>query len=207
MAGTTQEGYRKAIHELEPEKVNWFWAWGDPLHDDALTEHPLVLRWHTTQMMSSYHGSNEPPQPAEETLTGLVTSWDPGMGFGNPWNGFAKIGSDQPRNFHPYTMPYFSHQYWFRERCWNLNLTEQQFSARLSKRLFDSDMPADSINIYLELAALCPLPSSADRDVVARIETFVRSHVHKGTPRNRDTLTRMQEAIDGVKANLSVLSE
>ena len=193
--------YRRAIHELAPEKMHWFWAWGDPLEDKALTEHPLVLRWHTTQAMSPYHGSHKPPQPAEATLTGLVTSYDPGMGFGNPWNGWAKIGVDHARNFDPYTMPYFSHQYWFRERCWNLDLTQQQFAERLSRRLFDADMPQESIDIYLELAALCPQPGQADREAMARIEVFVRRHADQGTLRNRDTLCRMQEALDGIKAH------
>ncbi len=199
--------YRKAIHELAPEKINWFWAWGDPLEDQALAEHPLVLRWHTTQMMSLYHGSDKPPQPPEAALTGQVTSWDPGMGFGNPWNGWAKIGVDHARNFHPYTMPYFSHQYWFRERCWNLNLTKPQFAARLSKRLFDADMPAESVEVYLELAAMCPQPARAERADVARIEAFVRRHADRGTLRNRDTCSRMLEAIDGVKAHAVPLSE
>lgn len=194
--------YRRAIHELAPEKTHWFWAWGDPVEDKAMAEHPLVLRWHTTQVMSSYHGSHEPPQPVEAALTGLVTSFDPGMGFGNPWNGWPKIGVDHPRNFHPYTMPYFSHQYWFRERCWNLNLTEQQFAERLSRRLFDSDMPAESIAVYLELAAMCPQPERADREAMARIEAFVRRHADQGTLRNRDTLLRMQEALKGVKAKI-----
>ena len=102
--------YRRAIHELAPEEMHWFWAWGDPLEDKALAE-------------------------------------------------------------------------------------------RLSRRLFDADMPAESIDVYLELAALCPKPQRADREAVARIEAFVRRHADQGTLRNRDTLRRMQEAIDGVKAS------
>lgn len=192
--------YRSAIHALAAAKMHWFWAWGDPVQDRAFAEHPLVLRWHTTQVMSPYHGSSKPPQPFERTLTGLVTSFDPGMGFGNPWNGWAKIGVDRARNFDPYTLPYFSHQYWFRERCWNLDLTEPQFAARLFKRLFDADMPAESIDVYLELATFCPQPARADREAVARIDAFVQRHADQGTLRNRDTLTRMQEAIEGVKA-------
>jgi|GEM_PF-1093475 len=190
--------YRRAIQQLGPPQPYWFWAWGDPVDDRALDEHPQVLRWHTTLAMSPFHGSPQPPHPGEALLTGMVTSWDPGMGFGNPWTGWAKIGIDHPRHFHPYTMPYFSHQYWFRERCWNLNLTEEQFATRLAKRLFDADMPAKSINLYRQLAAWCPNPERADRDSLAHIEDFVKRHAEQGTPRNRDTLARMQEAIDGI---------
>ena len=190
--------YRRAIQQLGPPQLYWFWAWGNPMDDRALDEHPRVLRWHTTLAMSAFHGSPQPPQPGEAMLTGMVTSWDPGMGFGNPWTGWAKIGIDYPRHFHPYTMPYFSHQYWFRERCWNLNLTEDQFAVRLAKRLFDADMPDESINLYLQLAAWCPNPERADRDSLADIEAFVKRHAEQGTPRNRDTLARMQEAVDGI---------
>ena len=192
--------YRQSIHQISPDRLHWFWAWGNPLDDKAISEHPLLLRWHTTQTMSSYHGSSKPPEPVEATLTGMVTSWDPGMGFGNPWNGWAKIGVDHPRNFHPYTMPYFSHQYWFRERCWNLNLTQEQFAQRLAKRLFDADMPPESINLYLSLAAMCPQPANADSSELAASETFVRRYANHGTLRNRDTLQRMKEAVDGIKA-------
>lgn len=203
--------YRQAIHRIAPDKLHWFWAWGNPTTDKALLEHPLILRWHTTQAMSEFHGSDKPPESGEAALTGMVTSWDPGMGFGNSWTGWAKIGVDRPRNFHPYTLPYFSHQYWFRERCWNLNLTEQQFSARLSKRLFDADMPGESIVVYLKLAALCPDPKQAERTAAPKkqggpdslplteIETFVRKYAHHGTARNQDTMQRMQEALDGIK--------
>lgn len=190
--------YRRAIQQLGPPQPYWFWAWGNPVDDQALNEHPRVLRWHTTLAMSPFHGSPQPPQPDEAMLTGMVTSWDPGMGFGNPWNGWAKIGIDHPRHFHPYTMPYFSHQYWFRERCWNLNLTEEQFAARLAKRLFDADMPADSINLYLQLAAWCPTPELADRDSLANIEAFVKRYAEQGTLRNRDSLARMQAALAGI---------
>ncbi len=190
--------YRRAIHQLGALQPYWFWAWGNPVDDQALAEHPRVLRWHTTLAMSPFHGSPQPPQPGEARLSGMVTSWDPGMGFGNPWNGWAKIGIDHPRDFHPYTMPYFSHQYWFRERCWNLNLTREQFADRLAKRLFDADMPAESITQYLQLAAWCPNPEQADPNSLASIKAFVSRYAGQGTPRNRDTLLRMQEAINGI---------
>jgi hypothetical protein len=197
------QDYRRALHSLAPEKTFWFWAWGSPLADQAMLEHPRVLRWHTTRAMSPFHGSDKPPQSAEAALTGVVTSWDPGMGFGNPWNGWAKLGVDHARNFHPYTMPYFSHQYWYRERCWNLALTEQQFAERLAKRLFDADMPVESIAMYMALAGMCPQPGRADRGQLAQIEAFVQRHAGRGTYRNCDTLQRMQEALDGIKATPS----
>ena len=92
----------------------------------------------------------------------MATSYDPGMGYGNPWNGWAKMGVYEPRNFDPYTMPYFSHQYQFRERCWNVEQTDEEFAARLARRLFDADMPAEAIEHYLKLAEFCPNPAAAD---------------------------------------------
>jgi hypothetical protein len=148
--------------------------------------------------MSEYHGSTEPPGPADQGLTGFATSYDPGQGYGNPWLGWARMGHDKPRNFHPRTLPYFSHQYWFRERCWDPGLTPEQFSARLARRLFDSDMPAESIACYLELADLCPKAVNADRDRLARLDEFVKARAETGTARNRDTFARMKQALWGI---------
>ena len=112
--------------------------------------------------MSSFHGREAPPAPQDLVLAGMATSYDPGMGYGNPWNGWAKMGVYEPRNFDPYTMPYFSHQYKFRERCWDFEQTDEEFAARLARRLFDADMPAEAIGNYLKLAEFCPDPSGAD---------------------------------------------
>jgi hypothetical protein len=190
--------YRRAVHEIDPKRVYWWWCWGDPIRDNALAEHPLILRWHTIVRMSEYHGSNSPPRPEELPLTGFATSYDPGQGFGNPWNGWGALGVDQPREVHPHTMPYFSHQYLFRERCWNTNITDEQFARRLGRRLFDADMPDDAIRHYRTLAEFCPRPEDIESATLDAIDAFVIAHAGRGTPRNRDTLMRMREALDGM---------
>ncbi|MBI4581921.1 MAG: hypothetical protein HY718_19645 [Planctomycetes bacterium] len=202
--------YRKLIHEIDDGsdsshrgRLYWWWCWGDPLKCRALDEHPLVLRWHTTVHMSDFHGSTDAPRPDERPLTGFATSYDPGQGYGNPWNGWGKLGFDKARNVHPRTMPFFSHQYRFRERCWDAAITDDAFARRLSCRLFDADMPADSIQRYLELAAMCSQPRQADLRKLLAIEAFVNAHQGKGTARNRDTLTRMAEAVAGIRAELA----
>ncbi len=193
------KAYRRVMHDTDDNRIYWWWCWGDPIRDKALAEHPLVLRWHTIVQMSNYHGSTDPPRPGETALTGFATSYDPGQGFGNPWNGWGALGVKNARNFHPRTLPFFSHQYRFRERCWNLNLTDEEFASRLSRRLFDADMPPDSIDKYLTLAELCPRPLEPDLRVIDVIDEFVTQFADKGTPRNRDTLMRMREVIDGIK--------
>ena len=199
--------YRQVMHETDDKRIYWWWCWGDPIRDNALAEHPLILRWHTIVQMSNYHGSTQPPRPGEAALTGLSTSYDPGQGFGNPWNGWGAMGVKNPRNFHPRTLPFFSHQYLFRERCWNDNLTDGEFASRLSRRLFDADMPSDAIAKYLTLAELCPKPLEADGKVIDVIDEFVARFADKGTPRNRDTLMRMREAIDGMRKYRAEQSE
>lgn len=193
------KAYREAVHELDDRRIYWWWCWGNPLEQDALAEHPLVLRWHTIVRMSDYHGSGQAPSEAERALTGMVTSYDPGQGYGNPWNGWGKLGTDKPRNVHPYTMPFFSHEYWFRERCWNLSMTREQFAQRLARRLFDADAPPEAVGHYLALADLCPNPKQAEEAAIARIEAFVAAHERAGTPRQRDTFARMREALDGIR--------
>ncbi len=189
--------YRQAVHAIDTNRLFWWWCWGDPTADNALAQHPLVLRWHTTLVNGE---AQRPPGPDELPLEGIATSYDPGMGFGNPWNGWAKMGVTGPRNFDPYTMPYFSHQYWFRERCWDVTMTREQFSARLARRLFDADMPAESITHYLNLADYCPDPSAATEAAINTIDAFVAARAGQGSARNRDTFVRMREAIDGIRA-------
>jgi hypothetical protein len=191
--------YLKLMSTLDSKHVFWWWCWGDPLKDKALQRYPSVLGWHTATAMSAFHGKSAPPSLAEAKLAGVATSYDPGMGYGNPWNGWAKMGVLEPRDFDPYTLPYFSHEYRFRERCWNLEQTDAEFAMRLSRRLFDADMPVEAIGYYLKLAEFCPNPAAADAAEVERIAAFVSKHAGKGTPRNQDTLARMQEALAGIR--------
>jgi len=192
--------WREALAAIDSRRLYWWWCWGDPIESGAPAQHPLVLRWHTTVRMSEYHGSTDPPRPTETGLAGFATSYDPGQGYGNPWNGWGALGVESPRDVHPHTLPFFSHQYFFRERCWNVNLTAEGFAARLSQRLFDADMPAEAIGRYLRLAELCPKPSAASDAELAEIEGFIRARSSLGTPRNRDTLRRMGEALDGLRS-------
>ncbi|MBN1442184.1 MAG: hypothetical protein JXA90_05710 [Planctomycetes bacterium] len=192
--------WREALAAIDPARLYWWWCWGDPVESGALAEYPRVLRWHTTVRMSEYHGSTEPPRPEETGLAGFATSYDPGQGFGNAWNGWAAMGIEGPRDFHPHTLPFFSHQYLFRERCWNVNITAEEFASRMQRRLFDADMPRESIRRYLRLAELCPSPGEASDEELAAIEGFVRAHSNLGTPRNRETLRRMSDALDGLRA-------
>jgi len=194
-----QPEYRRLIHEIDSSRLYWWWCWGDPLAQNALSEHPLVLRWHTTIRMSDFHGSRSPPRPEETVLAGITTSYDPGQGYGNPWNGWAKMGHDKPRNVHPYTMPFFCHQYEYREHCWQPDLSEERFVERLDRRLFDADMPADAGAYYRQLSDMCWDPPKADLKLLAKIDTFVARHANQGTARNRDTLARMREAVDGIR--------
>lgn len=191
--------YLEVMATLDPKRAFWWWCWGDPLGDKATEKYPSVLGWHTTAQMSSIHGRTAPPAAKDLALAGMATSFDPGMGYGNPWNGWAKMGVYEPRDFHPYSMPYFSHEYKFRERCWNVEQTDEEFAARMSRRLFDADMPAEAIGRYLKLAAFCPDPVAADAAEVDAIAAFVSEHAGRGTPRNQDTLGRMAEAVEGIR--------
>jgi hypothetical protein len=191
--------YLELMSQLDPQRAFWWWCWGDPHKDKAFERYPSVVGWHTTVQMSAFHGTTAPPSPADLKLAGVSTSYDPGMGYGNPWNGWAKMGVYEPRNFDPHTMPYFSHQYEFRERCWNVEQTDEQFAARLARRLFDADMPSEAIDHYLKLAEFCPNPLAAEPAAVEGIAAFVSEHAGHGTPRNQDTLARMQEAVDGIR--------
>ncbi|MHB8865335.1 MAG: hypothetical protein ACYC6N_23390, partial [Pirellulaceae bacterium] len=74
-----------------------------------------------------------------------------------------------------------------------------EFSRRLNARLFDADMPAGAIGLYLKLADFCFVPSSADELTLSELEAFVKEHQQHGTARNRDSLARMREALEGVR--------
>ena len=200
--------YLKLMREMDPGRVYWWWCWGDPISNHVLELYPSVLRWHITMSMEYYHGSLEPPDLSEGKLAGVVTSYDPGQGFGNPWNGWGKLGVDKPRNVDPYTLPYFGHEYYFRERCWNLELTETEFLARLQCRLFDADAPKDAAKHYWRLS-LMAYESNYKRfpyyfrvnyaEQLASERRFLESLRQRDwSPRMKDTIARMEEALKGL---------
>jgi hypothetical protein len=191
--------YLEQMAQLDSQRAFWWWCWGDPIRDAAVQRYPSVLGWHTTSQMSDFHGRTSPPNADDLKLAGMATSYDPGMGYGNSWNGLAKMGVFEPRNFDPYTMPYFSHQYRFRERCWNVKQNDEEFASRMSRRLFDVDMPKEAVGHYLRLAELCPVSTAADSKEIEALSSFVSANAETGTNRNRDTFRRMREAIDGIQ--------
>lgn len=191
--------YRARLAKSDPARVFWWWCWGDPIRDKALDEHPSILRWHVITRMSDYHGSMDPPAPRERGLTGMVTSYDPGQGFGNPWNGWPAMGVDRPRDVHPHTIPLFAHEYFFRERCWDLEITEAAFVARLHRRLFDADAPAEAGDRYWRLSELALAASRKEApsaESLAPIRALVDAmSARRWTARTEDTLARMKEAL------------
>jgi hypothetical protein len=80
-----------------------------------------------------------------------------------------------------------------------VRLTEEGFSRRLARRLLDADMPAEAIAHYVTLSKMCGNPRAVKEEALAPIDAFVQTHADRGTPRNRDTLARMREAIDGIR--------
>jgi hypothetical protein len=191
--------YLDMMARNDPRRVYWWWCWGDPLRDHALDSYPSVLRWHTTTQMAEYHGSIGPPRPDETQLSGVATSYDPGQGFGNSWNGWGRLGADEPRNVHPHTIPYFAHQYYYRERCWNTRITEWDMTRRLQRRLFDADAPPNAGHMYWWLSRLTHMSSMNQRpvpDQLRAIEQVVASmRGRRWTPRTADALARMEEAL------------
>ena len=173
-----------------------------------MAEHPLMLRWYMPRPSSS-NQQREAPQPSDLQLAGVATSYELGWGLGSPWTARPKLVDDWPAsNWHPYSIPHFAQEYWYRERCWDVRATREQFIPRLARRLFDADMPAEAIQYYTTLSDLC-LPSEAQRglqvpkeateEVLGPIDAFVKARATHGTSRNRDTLARMREAIDGFR--------
>ena len=194
--------YLRFMSTLDPSRVYWWWCWGDPFRDKALDLYRSVTRWHTIINMSNFHGSTAPPVPAERPLAGIVTSYDPGQGFGNPWDGWGKLGTDQPRNFDPYNIPFFAHQYFYRERCWNPDLSEGDFVRRLHRRLFDADAPSEAGELYWKLSRLtleCNAKKPPTPDQLAPIRRLVdmmRSRTF--TPRTNDTVARMDDTLNHI---------
>ncbi len=195
--------YLRLMSQLDPKRVYWWWCWGDPFRDKALEMYPSVLRWHTVTQMSNFHGSIDPPSPAERRLAGVVTSYDPGMGFGNPWNGWGRLGTDKPRNFDPYDIPYFGHEYFFRERCWNPEMSEADFVRRLHRRLFDADCPAEAGERYWQLTRIVLRVNARgkpDGGQLSAVDGFLAAMRHRRvTPRTADTLARMEAAMQHLR--------
>jgi len=207
--------YLERMAALDSNQVYWWWCWGDPIRDQALNRFPNVLRWHNQfkqgPILNETHGSREPPMLSENKLTGLATTYAVDGGFGSPWHHLSHPnylspdlvfgGASKPVNFHPHTLPYFYLQYFFRERCWNLNLTAVELEERLQRRLFDTDAPADAGKQYADLSRLVLRrydSKKADFSVeeLATIRAFLNSMRQRTwTPRTMDTLRRMDEAL------------
>lgn len=209
--------YLQRMATLDSKQVFWWWCWGDPIRSQALDRFPNVLRWHNQFKQSptpdETHGSREPPMPGERKLTGLATSYDPAGGFGSPWHHASHPkflaadlifgGTTKPENFDPHTIPYFYLQYFFRERCWNLDLTTVEFEARLQRRLFDADAPADAGKHYANLSRLVlwryddkkpKLKPGAEE--LATLRAFMDSTSQRSwTSRMMDTLRHMEDAL------------
>lgn len=191
--------YLEKLAQVDPQRVFWWWCWGDPLRDHALDLYPNVLRWHTTTQMAEYHGSIGPPRPDETQLAGVATSYDPGQGFGNYWNGWGRLGADRPRDFHPYTIPFLAHQYYYRERCWNPAITEWEMTRRLQVRLFDADAPDNAGHAYWWLSRLAHVASMNQRPTPEQLhgikQTVEKMRDRPWTPRTAETLAFMEEAL------------
>jgi hypothetical protein len=191
--------YRRQLADLDPQRVFWWWCWGDPVRDKVLDIYPSVLRWHIISPMSNYHGSTAPPGPHERPLSGIVTSYDPGQGFGNPWNGWGKLGTEKPRNFDPHTVPYLAHEYFYRERSWDPEISEAGVIVCLQRRLFDADAPAEAAARYWQLSQLTLAANQRRHPTIAQIAE-VRAFLdglrgRAWTPRTADTLAHMHEAV------------
>jgi len=201
--------YVAEMAKLDPKHVYWWWCWGHPVRDHASSLFPKILAWQSSFLSpsddQSEWGTRSAPGPEMKGLSGIATSYDPGAGWGNPWNGLpSKIEwqtmtpSPEARNFDPYTIPYFYLQYFVRERAWNLGLTEERFSERLQRRLFDADAPADAGQQYVKLSQMAL--RAYDRKSISREELAPSGNWLKAmrqrswTPRTEDTLARMEFA-------------
>lgn len=207
--------YLKRMATLDPRRVFWWWCWGDPVKDRALDLFPNVLRWHTQfrqpPTTNETHGARIPPLRSERGLTGLATTYAADAGFGTPWHRASRPnylstnlvfgGASGPIDFDPHTVPYFYLQYFFRERCWNLSLTDNELAARLHRRLFDADAPADAGQHYVNLSRLVLRRyddrkwKPAENDLLPIRRFLDATRARTWTLRMTDTLRRMDEAL------------
>jgi hypothetical protein len=191
--------YHRKLATLDPARVFWWWCWGDPVRDEAMKLFPSVLRWHVIARMSDFQGSTAPPDILEKDLAGVATGYDPGQGFGDPWDGWGRLGVSKPRNVDPYSIPYFGHQYYYRERCWNLKLSEWDFTLRLGRRLFDADAPRHCGNSYWWISKMVLAASNnqhpTDEQLAHHRAFLAETQKRAWSPRMLDTLERMDRAL------------
>jgi hypothetical protein len=193
--------------KLDPKQVYWWWCWGDPVRDretKGTNRFPQIVTWHHAMpgAAAGTHGSRLPPEPRHRGLAGAATTQEASSGWGDPWSRATGIWPklSRPVDLDPYSMAYFYLQYSFRERCWNLGLSDDEFEARLRRRLFDADAPDAAGRRYAELSRMIlrvydrgPAPTAEE---VASVRGFLDSlKKRRWTPRTEDTLVRMEEAL------------
>jgi hypothetical protein len=216
------DGYLKRLAGFDPRRVFWWWAWGDPIADNATVRHPAVLNWYTTfaepAASDGTHGTRTPPGLRERKLAGSVTQYCADAGWGAPWSAASRPdylsptlqfgGAKGPIDFDPYTMPYFYLQYAYRERCWNLALTDDELADRLHRRLFDADAPPECGRRYVELSRLVLRVYDGRKVAVAELDAtraFLQTLRRRTwTPRMQDTLARMTEALTNLARSAAV---
>lgn len=203
------DAYLKFMAEGNPDpgRVYWWWCWGDPVRDrkeKGVDRFPQVVTWHHAMRADAArtHGSRLPPEPRHRGLAGVATTQEASSGWGNFWDKATGIWPklDGPLDLDPYSMAYFYLQYYFRERCWDLDLSDAGFAALLRRRLFDAGAPADAGERYAELSRLVlrvydggARPGAAE---LAPIRTLLdRLRARALTPRAKDTLSRMEDAL------------
>jgi hypothetical protein len=95
---------------------------------------------------------------------------------------------------------YFAQQYTFRERSWDLTLSDEGLVRRLGRRLFDAGAPPESAQRYLRLSRLASEALAKrfpGREEIAGLRVFTGAlRQAMSTPRQSDTIARMEEAIE-----------
>jgi hypothetical protein len=159
---------------------SWFWLAGFPV-----AGHP------------GEYGGTDLADPAKvQGLFDLAASEDTKILIGGGWFNWhhgKAVGNDLRKGI----------QYFFRERCWDLELDEPAFVARLHRRLFDADAPAEAGARYWQLSHLAFAASRKEApapEALAPIRSLVEAMSARGwTARTEDTLARMREALVGLE--------
>jgi hypothetical protein len=55
---------------------------------------------------------------------------------------------------------------------------------------------------YQLLASFCFKPGEANEEAIRGLEDFIGTHKDHGSARNRDTMMRMREALDGLRKTI-----